>query len=394
MKKPTIVVIGRADVIKLGLIRLVGRLDYKVIVIHLVTTYKIKHKPLDYYSKYVSSYLFSKKEDLVNILMVQCVEKDHKPVLFTLDDLSIYLIDQSHHILKDFFLYANVHNQENGIIRLMNKNIQKTIAVEAGLTVAKGWTIPFIDGKYIIPDGIEFPCFVKGELGYEGGKKKQKVCHDYKELCALLQESKENPSSLLAEEYLPVDEELGFMGISDGNHSTVPIMVEKTEIGKGTCNGVTMAGNIVFIKDNNPIIASINKFLVNLGYTGISNLDFIKSKGKLYFLEANFRYAAYGYRAGLAGVNLPQLFIELILGNEINIYEIERKGRWSFFNEKVGIINVIEKLLKYTKYRELKKQSDCCLVYSYDDPLPYRWFLVKYYVKFIKSRIKSYCQKF
>ena len=168
-------------------------------------------------------------------------------------------------------------------------------------------------------------------------------------------------------------------------------MVEKTEIGKVTTNGVTMAGKISILKKNDQIVMLIKKFLSSLNYTGISNLDFIYSKGKLYFLEVNFRYAAWGYGVSRMGINFPQLFIEAISGNDIHMNITNMEGSCHFFNEKIGAINVIEKSLKISKYRNLKNTSDCCMVYCKDDPHPYIAFVIIYFLKLIKSRLKLYC---
>lgn len=389
--KPTVIVIGSADVIKLGIIRSVGELGYKVISIHLVGSSKAKllrMKPLDYYSKYVSAYYSTTADNLIDLLINKCSEKDHKPVIFASDDKSVYLIDQSYHILNNYFLYANVNHQEGGIIHLMNKSIQKKMAAEAGLNVAKGWEIPFVNGNYVIPDDIEFPCFVKGELGYGGGKNLQKVCYDKRELSVLLDDNRRGPAlPLLAEEYLPIDKEVGFMGISGEEYSKVPVMIEKTETGKGTSSGVTMAGRIVFVEESDKTTQAINRLLLSMGYSGISNLDFIVSQGKLYFLEVNFRYAAYGYGVFRAGVNLPAMFAESVESSNLNSIglQIAIDNDYYYLNEKIGIINVLEKSITWAKYKELKKKADFLMVKSKDDPKPYRMFLFKMAIKYLKS---------
>lgn len=388
MKKPTIIVIGSADAIKLGLIRTLGEIDCKVISIHLGKVGSHMIKPIDYYSKHVSSYFFSDRSHLIDLLIQHCTDDKSKPVLFPLDDSSVYLIDKAHHVLEKHFLYANIGKKECGIVELMNKSIQKEKAEEAGLNVAKGWEIPFCDGDYVIPNDIEFPCFVKGELGYEGGKSLQRLCCNYDELRNLLDESlNSNRISFIAEEYLPIDKEIGFMCVSDGNNCIGPAMIEKSEIGKGTTNGVTMGGRMKFLPETDHVAQSIKLFLKNIQYAGISNFDFIESKGKLYFLEINFRYAAYGYGVGSLGVNFPSITVKSLSGEKIESVPISTEKDVFFLNEKIGLYNVLERFISWSKYTKMKKKSDILLVKCKSDPRPYRMFLIAMGLRFIKKKL-------
>ena len=388
MKKPTIIVIGSADVIKLGLIRSLGGLEYKIISIHLGKGRKLKIKPLDYYSRYVSSYYFSNRNNLIDLLIDKCTEDNCKPVLFPLDDNSVYIIDQAHHVLEKHFLYAHINHKERGIVEMMNKSVQKQRAAEAGLNVAKGWKIPCNNGDYVIPTYIEYPCFVKGELGYEGGKKLQKVCSNYDELRRLLDESlKSDRISFIAEEYLPVDKEIGFMGVSDENYSIIPAMIEKTSIGKGTTNGVTMGGRMKFMHESDNIIRSIKTFLKSIQYVGISNFDFIESNGKLYFLEVNFRYAAYGYGISSAGLNLPNLFVRSLYGDKLDNNYPNTDKELVFFNEKIGRLNVLEHFISWSQYKSMERESDYLMIRDRKDPKPFIMFVVRMGLKFLKKKL-------
>ena len=115
--KPKVIIIGSADVIKLGFIRLVGQVGYPVIVIHIVKSYKSRTKPIDYYSKYVSSYYFSKSDDLVTVLLEKCTDENNPPFLFPLDDSSVCSIDYNFQFLKSHFRLSHI-NHEGGAINI------------------------------------------------------------------------------------------------------------------------------------------------------------------------------------------------------------------------------------------------------------------------------------
>jgi len=394
--KPTVIVIGSADVIKLGLIRSVGVIGYKVVSIHLVGSTKAKCfrlTPLDYYSKYISAYYYSTADNLIDLLINKCSEKDQKPVLIPLDDKSVYLIDQSNHILDDYFLYANVNHQEGGIIHLMNKSLQKKLAVEAGLNVAKGWEIPIVNGNYIIPKDIEYPCFVKGLFSYHSSKRYQCKCNDAQELHIFLSQCLQSGAfSLFAEEYLSVEQEKGVIALSCGNNCTIPAIADFIEEGKGSSNGVSMFGRINHLDGQDGLSRSIQRFIKSLHYTGICNIDFIESNGNLYFVEINFRYAAYGYGVFLAGVNLPAMFVNALLCVDIEGEKQLSVNGKTYFNEKIGIFNLMEKYISYEKYRELKKSADFRLIENSIDPKPYHmlWSLiVTRFLILIKLKIKK-----
>ena len=384
--KQTAIVIGKADGIKLGLIRSLGEYGCNVISIHIVTSSKVRVKPIDYYSKYVSHYYFSTADDLIPLLVEKCSGGSCKPVLFPLDDKSVYMIDEAYNQLKVLFLIANVGHRERGIISLMDKFKQKELARKAGLKVAKGWIVPYTNGDFEIPEDIEYPCFVKGNLSYIVDKSNQKKCNNSEDLSYLLKKARVNsPYPLIVEEYIPAENEVGFIGVTANNECIIPAKVVKTSVGKGTANGVTMCSKITPLSPDCNLVKSLKTFLLSMDYTGISNLDFIEYNGNLYFLEANFRYAAFGFAYQNAGVNLPALCVSMMTGTSSDNLSTVMDRDVSYFNEKIAITGVIEKNMSWKRYFELSKSSDCRLIASSDDPSPYRHFMLNSLLRYIKS---------
>ena len=384
----TVIIIGSADIIKLGLVRSLGVKECKVIVIQLTnnTKYHIR-KPLDYYSKYVSEYHFVRENNLICFLLEKYADEMNRPVLFALDDTSVYLLDKEYSRLNRFFYLSNINHQPEGIVRLMNKYVQKQFASNAGINTPKGWIIEYTDGDYKIPNDIEYPCFVKSLLCYYGAKGLQSRCDNKNDLTLFLKKSAiASQIPLIAEEFIPIEKEVGIIGLCFDGRCIVPAKLTKTEseTGKGTVNGVTMIGNILPMNDNDIDFVPLQKFLTSLNYTGIINLDFIESKGKLYFLEANFRYAAYGYGLALADVNLPALYVDMIQGRN---KDVSLTGVKRFFNEKIAAKTIIEGFLSWKQYRSMKNEADFCAIESKEDPVPYRHFIIRYTLSYINSRI-------
>ena len=390
--KPTIIVIGSADVIKLGLIRSFGELGYKIISIQISGKNKFKMKPLDYYSKYVSAYYFTTAAKLIDLLIDKCTDDVQKPILMPLTDSMVYLIDQSLSKLNKYFIFPNVNLQEGGITRLMNKVLQKKIATEAGLNVPKTWEIPFANGGFVIPEELEYPCFVKGALSYNSKKQYQKKCCNSYELNELLTLCKRvGVYDLCAEEYLDIDKEVGIIAFSSQTDCIVPAIVDFLEMGKSPKGGISMRGQIR-PANNRELIQAIKSFLTKICYTGICNFDFIVSRGKYYFVEVNFRFAAYGYGVFKSGVKVPDMITCSLLGGDLDKYDTLPNCNKTYFNEKVGLIDVMEGSITYKKYKKMRKQSDILMIADPSDPKPHNmvWSMIlNYMITFAITKIKK-----
>ena len=390
--KPTIIVIGSADVIKLGLIRSFGESGYKVISIHISGKNKFKMKPLDYYSKYVSAYYFTTAAKLIDLLIDKCTDDVQKPILMPLTDSMVYLIDQSLSKLNKYFIFPNVNLQEGGITRLMNKVLQKKIAAEAGLNVPKTWEIPFVDGDFIIPENIEYPCFVKGSLNYKSQKQYQKRCNNIQELNELLTLCKRaGVYDLCAEDFLDIEKEVGIIAFASQTDCKVPAIVDFLEMGKSPKGGISMRGQIR-PANNRELIQAIKSFLAKTCYVGICNLDFIVSRGKYYFVEVNFRFAAYGYGVFKSGVKVPDMITCSLLGGDLDKYDTLPNCNKTYFNDKVGLIDVMEGSITYKKYKEMKERSDILMIANPSDPKPHNmvWSLIlNYMITFAITKIKK-----
>lgn len=385
--KQSVIIIGKADVIKLGLIRSLGEIGCRIIVIQLMNV-RPRVKPLDYYSRYVDAYHFAKPENIVTRLIEKCTEQGQRPIVFALDDQSVCLLDSAYDQLSPYFTLPNIDQRQGGIVAMMNKMEQKRLAQKAGLLVPKGWEIPFVNGQYEIPSDIAFPCFVKGLIAYHNTKSLQRKCNDIQELKELLNKcSDSNHFPLMAEELVPIDNEVGVMAMSFETTQMVPAIIEKTAVGKGTSNGVTLSANTIPLDDSNPYSHSLKRFLKSLRYTGIINIDFIQSHGHLYFLEVNFRYAAYGYAITCAGVNLPAILVRCLCGEKHEDLPKALQARKSFINEKIGLMNVVEGYMTYSQYRSIKRNVDFGIVTSQNDPSPYRHFFARFIFKYMMSKI-------
>lgn len=386
MKRTKVIVIGSADVIKLCVVRAVGSYGCAVDVIHLSSQQGRGIKPVDYYSKYVSNYYFIQREGLIKFLLAECKHPDTKPILFTLDDYSTFLVDESRGVLCSFFQFAHLmNNQPLGV--LMNKHLLKMKANGSGMKIAKGWPIPFENGGFILPKGIKYPCFLKGLYSFYASKGVQCRCDNEEELLQYLDKCKKKyPYSIYAEEFIPIEKDFGVIGVSDGNTSIIPAKAELQEMGKGTTNGVSMIGKISPLNDD-VLLKQIETLIKEIHYVGIFNIDFVESRGQLYFVELNFRFAAYGYGVFGAGCNIPALFINMLSNKDNKHLKNSIDYSCYYLNEKIALSNLIESHIRFEKYRVLRKTADCTLVRDKKDPKPFRMFIVIMGLRYIKKKL-------
>jgi hypothetical protein len=116
------------------------------------------------------------------------------------------------------------------------------------------------------------------------------------------------------------------------------------------------------------------------------------SRGKYYFVEVNFRYAAYGYGVFKSGVKVPDMITCSLLGGDLDKYDTLPNCNKTYFNEKVGLIDVMEGSITYKKYKEMKERSDILMIANPSDPKPHNmvWSLIlNYMITFAITKIKK-----
>ena len=390
--KQSVVIIGGNDAIMLGVMRAVGSCGYRVIIVHLeVRNRKGVSAQLDYYSRFVSSYYVCEKGNskaILELLLQLGREEAIKPVIITLDDFSTTVIDKNLNQLGEYFLFENIRYQEGAIVSLMNKHIQKQIAKSAGFDVVPGWPIMFEGGQYIVPDDIEYPCFVKGLYSYNSKKKNQKKCNNADELTTLLEQCKEdNAAPMYAEPFMRMDKELGVLGVCKKGEVAPLILSELLVMGQGTYHGVSMFGKVSSLEPESKLAECTQDLMSQLDYTGIFNLDIVESNGQLFFVELNFRYAAYGHAACLAGYNIPVAFTQTMLENSISEQAGGQIKTSYYFNDKIGLLSFIDKSISFKEYCAFKRNADYSLVRTWSDPKPSLLFFLRGIVLYIRSRI-------
>ena len=396
-----VVIIGQGFTGRLSIVRSVAELGCDVTLIVLTHRNKagnglIENKPIDAYSKYVSHTLFCEtynSEMLIDILLTKCVVPTQKTFIFPDNDFSAAAIDDHYDILKEHFYCPNINEEQGAVVKWMDKVRQKDLAQDVGLNVANSTIIEVTDGKFIIPDTIEYPCFAKPLVSLVGAKLGLKKCNDRGELEKHLTQlptlnKRYRNIKLLVEDFKIIDKEFAVLGFSDGNEVVIPGIIEIINLAHGSHFGVAVQGKVYPIEDNS-LIEKFSELIKRIGFVGIFDIDYYESSGIIYFGEINLRFGGSGYAYTKTGVNLPVMMIKSFLDNSISGLDKRITKSATFFNERMAFDDWEHGYMSTHDFKQLQRDSEIKFLYDEKDPGPQKAFDREYRRILIKKNIKS-----
>ncbi len=395
LENVTAVVMGRNYTSRLGMIRAAGEAGCRVAV---VRTDVHDEKP-DAKSRYVTSYDTVKESDgegLVRLLIEKFGNCEGPVVLLPTDDFTASVTDRYQEKFPGSFLYPNIGKKAGEIVRCMDKALQKRIAAESGIGVAKSWVCRYENGAYEVPEEIEYPCFVKPETSYLGSKMIMRRCDSREELTAHLAKWVKNHAGdsrntdVLAEEFISIEKEYALLGFCDGDRVLIPGIIEMLSDHRG----VTASGIIRPLDPQSDLARKLSDMMSRYGFTGLFDVDMYESRGKLYFCELNLRMGASGYAVTRSGVNLPAVFIRTVLG-EMEIPEADAviPEEKTFASEKVCFQEFEFGETDWAGYRKMTEGADFCFLDQKSDPGPYKDYLDSIRLRRWKIMIKRLLKK-
>jgi len=375
MDNQYVVVLGRNYTSRLGMIRAAGQAGCKVAVLRTD-----RHDDnIDRFSKYVVQYFQVPQPDaegIIQLLLREFGGREKKVVLLPTDDYTASVIDQNQERLRDAFFYPNIGHEPGKVVHYMDKGIQKEMARKAGLDVAKGWTARWHDGKYVVPEKVDFPCFIKPELSIRGTKQSMRKCASGKELEETLGAIKgDEGAPVLIEQFIEIEKEYDIPGLALGETVILPGIIEKGEI----FLGVTATGTMRPMEKYGGLGERLKQFIRQFHFWGLIDIELLESKGTIYFNELNLRFGASGFAMTGIGVNLPELLIKAFVdgeyGESLEAKNIDVKvEEYTFASEKVMMQKFAFRQLSHAEYKKILGNADFAFVRQETDPRPYREF--------------------
>lgn len=395
MKHP-ILILGRNTSTTLGVVRSLGKVGYEIDVLYVAWTQGMS-KPVAQ-SKYVRkcTEIFGRiDERIINEIKQNYMLDEEKYVLLPTDDYTASLIDRYRKELSPFFLMPYIEgNEESAITRLMDKSLQSQLAGKCGLETVNEWVIS-LNQKYEIPPNITYPCFVKPLQSFRGYKKDIGMCSDEEELKRKLSCLQVDMPDrfIMIQEYLSIDQEYSMSGVCIDQEVIIPALIKKIEVGQRE-RGVSIIGEITSFDQIEDIYEKLINFMRSLHYYGMFDIDLMVANGKIYFGELNLRSSGTGYAVLCAGVNLPDIFVRALSGDETwKEQNREIKKGMKFFYDKTAWEDFQYGYITRNKLLQLRKSSDFSLLIDPDDPKPGKLFLKDIRMKAYKAEIKRWIKK-
>ena len=389
--KPKVAIIGHGYTSRLGLIRSLATIGADISMIPLEND---RMKPVDFYSKY-AKHIYPcpgrNEEDIMHIIQEKCLDPNIKVTLLPTDDFSASFIDRHIDQLKEHFYFPHIQYRQGAVTEWMNKEKQKELAKSLGINVARANIVEITNGQYHLPADITYPCFTKTRAYIAGCKDTLHQCSDEKELRDIFDQlcKRFQRLTVMVEDFKNIDAEYAVVGFSDSKEVIIPGIIEISVMARGGHKGVACQGKVMPVKGFEEIIEKFKKLILKIGFTGLFDIDFYHSDGKLYFGEINLRIGGSGTAITKMGVHLPVLFINFLYGLP-NVYlEKEIKTTAVYMNERICTDTWQTGHMTIKEFREIKDSSSISFIDDAQDKKPYIIFKLYFIIKRIKRFFKQ-----
>lgn len=371
-----IVVVGCNYCNLLTMARSLGSAGYGVRIVRVFKHRPTATKPLrsinpEARSKYVTRYTQCLTGGEVAVLVNYLLDyaDDRKSLLVPVDDFTVEAVDSGYDALSRYYILPGVDKHSGGIIRLMNKAVQKEMACDCGLPVLGSHRITSHDGEYTIPDGVGYPCFAKPNVSTKHAKDCMKRCDSYQQLQAHLDSlAAKGDIDILVEDFVDIDTELSVLGMCVDGRAQSPGAIRIVEGGTHGRKGVALVGETVDVSTMPDIVRGCNALVESMGYEGMFDIDLIRTKdGRIYFVEINFRAGASTYAVG----NLPGMYADRVLAAQNTPFV--PNGDITFVSEKVLMEEYARGDVSLNRVIHIMQGKDLYFVKDADDPLPYKY---------------------
>lgn len=380
----TVIVFGRNYSSNLCISRSLGVAGYEVDMIRL-TSKRIQYKDLirqsfpEAHSKYTRAfYICSQAHNGIKVfeMLMNLAEKDNKKCLFPTDDVSAYIADQYYDELKEYYYLPDIDKQGFKIIELMDKALQKDIAIKCGIRAPEGYLVKIVDGKYKFPQKISYPCFIKPNISRRTSKKRIKVCNTQEDLKEALDSISINTDlDILVEEYIQIKNEISILGICCSGKAFCGGGFVAEILGHGSRRGVSAKGRMLSYEESIRIFKKVEPLFEEINYTGLFDIDLIESEnGEIYFIEINFRYGASGYAITECGNNLPEMMMLYMRDGELPKIDVSKITNDKIFvSEKILVEEHAEGYVDKNTMQNIMNDADILFIKNDLDPKPFKY---------------------
>lgn len=365
MKEFQVIIVGCDHTNTLGLIRSFGEAGIKP---NLVIEADPKNNMCSH-SKYADRIIYVK--NLENVDGVLLKEFPEGGVIVTMSDIAAEHVDRKYDILKEKFIMPSFKNEGGHFKNNISKETQRLIADSVGVRTPKSWVIDWKGNPKELSDDIIYPCLIKA-IDSEAGPKDLNIFHHKAELIEGLNNlSAQSSSSLFQiQEFIKKEKEIVFIGYAKGKDEIyIPAMIEKgVEYPEGF--GWFLFGTLMPPDESIIKLSELKKLIAAFDYCGLFSIDFLWADGKAYMCEINFRNDGNGYYPTAAGINLPLMWYNSMVGRNNSEVFPALKRKYSIMREPISIIWAKEQGKWIPVLKEFLK-SDMKEMWNWKDPKPF-----------------------
>ena len=393
-----VVIIGHGYASRLGVIRSVAQIGCEITVI-VMAGYKRDgrtlntKKPIDCYSKYVSNVHYCHAKDaegLVRLLLEKCTDQSQKVVIIPDSDLSAAFVDQYQEQLADYFLFPHILHKPGAVVEWMDKVKQKELAKVLELNVSPACVIEIKDQQFTIPPSVNYPCFVKPRTTITGDKCLLRKCDSEIDLNEVLYEAGSmGDMQVLIEDFKTIDTEYAAVGFSDGKDVVVPGIIQMMIVSQSR-PGITLKGKVLPLSGFEEVVSQFKRYIHNIGFVGLFDIDFYKSGGKFFFCELNLRFGGSGYAMTKMRVNLPAMFVYAITNQSFEDVATEIHQECEFLNERLCVEDWYRDFLSTNEFKALLNSQCNTFIHDLNDTKPMKMLNREIRIKRIKRILKSF----
>ncbi len=383
--KTNIMVVGRNYGNILVMTRALGQAGYAVDVLRL---YKAKPSPVrplsgmnpDAYSKYAEQFseciVGGNPHNAVDALM-KTATKGKKTLLIPVDDYSCRIIDAFYDQLKEWYIMPNIGDRAGIVTNLMDKHLQKELALGLGVPVLESVLIKSEGGEFDIPSEVKYPCFIKPNASFNSTKAGMRKCESRAQLeSALLKFAADGDFQIMAEEFAEIKNEYAVLGVSAGGKTIAPGLFRTVQGGHKERKGVAMTGVTEPCSKFQDLINQCIGFVNSLDYTGLFDIDLIETvDGKVYFIEINFRAGASVHVFTETAVNMPGMLADYFLkGIPLDPNCTVGETGKLFLSEKILLEEYARGDIDKSEIMQYMNDADIFFIKDREDPKPYEVF--------------------
>lgn len=348
--KKTAILIGDSFNNTLGLIRSLGQAGVKVVLI-LIGDDRLHVSR----SRYVESSINVKSLDECEPILDELKRQYGGATIISSNDKAAEWIDEREKFLSEHFLTPM---RGGALDDLFDKPKQCRLAQQFGVTVPQSFLYRRGDE---LPANVIFPLLMKPANSNNGSKSDIHICQSIDQMMEAIGQPSEC-DVFICQEYINKEFEINMIGVATDWGVFIPGGIKKLRhyptIYSPCSFGQFLSADILKI-DVEPIKSMIS----SIGYRGPFSVEFLRSKGKSYFMEVNFRHDGLAYTATAAGVNLMKYYFSNT-SKESRVkptYMMDLST--DFCHVKDGRITKLQWLKDFIK-------TGCQLNFNWRDPMP------------------------